>query len=212
MQVRRGGNCPNTLEVFQQLVQATRQQQQALTTTAANVTAYLVSCLPSMHSVAARQILSSFGPSPGNQADGNDHGGIDFRHCLYREGHDSAASSYIVRSSGTGSRTIINYNELPEMTTPEFTKIADEITGQAAEKAEGCWWHFEVSCARCLCMTCPIGKHIGLLPFKTSRRCNTEIKCMLCFLKQVLRMRRPKRAGFRRRHCSVSVTSARSRQ
>lgn len=132
VQVRRGGNCPNTLEVLQQLLLSgsandsepdSRQQRP-------RVVQHLVACLPNARAAATGKILSSFGPgSP-----------IDFSHCIYRDHHDEAASSYIIRSAETGSRTIVNFQDLPEMTVGEFENIADKFTEHAAD----CWWHFEV--------------------------------------------------------------------
>ncbi|KAL2263650.1 hypothetical protein VTK26DRAFT_5812 [Humicola hyalothermophila] len=121
MQVRRGGNCPNSLEVLAQLLASDPQRPQ--------LTLHLVSCLPDARAAATRTILSSFGDNPA----------IDFTHCLYRQGHDEPASSYIIRSSETGSRTIVNFNNLPEMTVDEFGEIADHFVGQG----DNCWWHFE---------------------------------------------------------------------
>lgn len=121
LEVRRGGNCPNTLEVLLQLL---RLEQRP-------VTPHLVSCLPSSKSPATAKILSSFGLEPSD---------VDFSHCLYREGHTEPPSSYIVRSVETGSRTIVNYNDLPDMTLDEFMAIADDFKDQGE-----CLWHFEVS-------------------------------------------------------------------
>lgn len=122
LQLRRGGNCPNTLEVLLQLLRREPDQSP--------VTPHLISCLPSSESPATSKILSSFGPGPA----------IDFSHCLYRRGYTEPASSYIVRSQETGSRTIVNFNDLPEMTLEEFVAIADDFR----DKGE-CLWHFEAS-------------------------------------------------------------------
>ena len=64
---------------------------------------------------------------------------VDLTHSLYREGFSEPASSYVIRSSSTDSRTLINYNELPEMTSNEFTAIADKLGDEMG------WCHFEVS-------------------------------------------------------------------
>jgi ketohexokinase len=90
---------------------------------------HLVSPLPDASSSATRRIVSSFGPQSK----------IDFSRCLYREGSTEAASSYIIRSQETGSRTLVNYNDLPEMTEDEFGNIA-----RSFEAGEETWWHFEV--------------------------------------------------------------------
>ncbi|GAB1314157.1 Carbohydrate kinase PfkB domain-containing protein [Madurella fahalii] len=124
VQVRRGGNCPNSLQVLQQLVSAGPHKLR--------IALHLVSCLPDAHAAATRKILTSFG------GDGSDTA-VDFSHCFYREGHEQAASSYIIRSGETGSRTIVNFNDLPEMSAGEFEKIVETFTDYGDE----CWWHFE---------------------------------------------------------------------
>lgn len=115
---RRGGNCPNTLEVLQQLI--------AHCKTTSMVSLNLVAVLPAKASVASKQILAGFGP------------GVQLTNCIYREQFKEPASSYIIKSQASGSRTIVNYNELPEMTVEEFTAIADKIGANAT------WFHFEV--------------------------------------------------------------------
>ncbi|KAJ4856244.1 pfkB family carbohydrate kinase domain-containing protein [Trichoderma breve] len=117
LEIRRGGNCPNSLEVLQQLV----GPQDALCM-------HLVSPLPSSSSLATQHIKESFGESSP----------VDFECCLYRETHTQAASSYIFRSKQTGSRTIINYNDLPEMTVDEFEAVVRRFN-----PSEETWWHFE---------------------------------------------------------------------
>ena len=89
----------------------------------------LVMCavLPGQPSAALGAIRASFGTR------------VDLGHCIYRQDHGEPASSYIVRSAATGSRTIVNYNGLPEMTAAEFTVVADELGSRAG------WYHFEVS-------------------------------------------------------------------
>jgi ketohexokinase len=51
-----------------------------------------------------------------------------------------------MRSADTGSRTIVNFNDLPEMTIREFEVIADGFAADEHGHGEGggCWWHFEV--------------------------------------------------------------------
>lgn len=119
LSIRRGGNCPNSLEVLQQLV----QPQDA-------VRMYLISPLPSKSSPAAQRIKASFGESSP----------VSLEHSLYRETYTEAASSYIIRSEQTGSRTLVNYNDLPEMTVGEF-----EVIVQRFSPHDETWWHFEVS-------------------------------------------------------------------
>ncbi|KAI1096902.1 Ribokinase-like protein [Rostrohypoxylon terebratum] len=119
LQVRRGGNCPNTLQVLQQLL---RESDPSVK----DVKPYLISCLPSVDAPAAATIVDSFGPGSL----------VNFSRCIFRANHRDPASSYIIRSEATGSRTLVNYNDLPEMTIDEFVTAADEVGDEA-------WFHFE---------------------------------------------------------------------
>ncbi|XDG01944.1 hypothetical protein ABKA04_001559 [Annulohypoxylon sp. FPYF3050] len=119
LQVRRGGNCPNTLQVLQQLLRESDPS-------AKDVKPYLISCLPSADAPATATIVDSFGPGSL----------VDFSRCIFRANHRDPASSYITRSEATGSRTLVNYNDLPEMTIDEFVTAADEVGDEA-------WFHFE---------------------------------------------------------------------
>ncbi|KFA78560.1 hypothetical protein S40288_01432 [Stachybotrys chartarum IBT 40288] len=119
IRTRRGGNCPNALEVIQQLLLPED-----------GVKAYLVATLPSKTSPATSSIIASFG----------DETSVSFQHCLYRQNHTEAASCYIIRSLESGSRTIVNHNDLPEMTTSEFEYIARSFSPD-----QQTWWHFEVT-------------------------------------------------------------------
>jgi ketohexokinase len=112
---RRGGNGPNTLEVLQQLV---GNQGESLHLS-------LCSVLPSQDSPAVKEIQDSLGPR------------VDLSCCIHRPEHTEAASSYIIRSLETGSRTIVNYNDLPEMTLSEFISVTETLRNQH------CWFHFE---------------------------------------------------------------------
>ncbi|MCJ1353735.1 MAG: hypothetical protein MMC33_003722 [Icmadophila ericetorum] len=85
----------------------------------------LAAILPSKSSPGSQQIKSSFGTD------------VDLTHCLYREECQELASSYIIRSTATDSRTIVNYNELPEMSSDEFIAIAEKIGHETS------WCHFE---------------------------------------------------------------------
>jgi ketohexokinase len=116
---RRGGNCPNTLEVLQQLLD--------FSNSLVPISLILSAVLPSISSDGTQQIKASFGPA------------VDLTHCVYREEFNEPASSYIIKSRSTDSRTIVNYNELPEMTSKELIAVANEL-GDAA-----CWFHFEAS-------------------------------------------------------------------
>ncbi|KAF9886631.1 Ribosome biogenesis protein brx1 [Aspergillus nanangensis] len=85
----------------------------------------LVTVLPARSSIASQRIQSDFEP------------GVQLSHCIYREQFEEPASSYIIKSQASGSRTIVNYNELPDMTVEEFTKIANDLGPNAT------WFHFE---------------------------------------------------------------------
>ncbi|KIW11082.1 hypothetical protein PV08_10381 [Exophiala spinifera] len=115
---RRGGNVPNTLEVLQQLVSASSGSEH-------KPQLYLCSVMPALSSVGSSEIKASFGPS------------VDLSHCLYRDAHSEPASSYIIKSSSADSRTIVNYNDLPEMTCAEFIAMSDSFDDEAT------WYHFE---------------------------------------------------------------------
>lgn len=125
---RRGGNGSNSLEVLQQFAPAS------------DLALHLVATLPSSHSAATAKVLSSFGAGNRNGNDREEPCRVDFSRCTYREGETDAASSYILRSQATGSRTIVNHNGLAEMTIEEFVSTADEFREEDADT----WWHFEV--------------------------------------------------------------------
>ncbi|KAI1175505.1 Ribokinase-like protein [Nemania sp. FL0916] len=122
LQVRRGGNCPNTLEVLQQLLREEKGDQER-----ARVRPYLVTCLPSRNAPATAKIIESFGVDTP----------VDFSRCIFRDQNEEPASSYIIRSSATGSRTLVNYNDLAEMTFDEFVAATKNVDGDDA------WYHFE---------------------------------------------------------------------
>lgn len=119
---RRGGNCANSLEVLQQLLE--HSDIKNLKTASPNIN--LVAVLPARSSVATHQIRAGLEPH------------VSLEHSIFRELFNEPASSYIIKASDSGSRTIVNYNELPEMTVEEFQVIADSL-GPGAN-----WFHFEV--------------------------------------------------------------------
>ena len=121
LQIRRGGNVCNTLEVLQHLLDSGQRQDE--------VALHLIACLPSKASSATAKLFSSFGSNST----------VDFSHCLHREDKGEAASSYIIRSQAQGSRTIVNFNDLDDMTLAEFTAVVDQFRDET-----DCWWHFEV--------------------------------------------------------------------
>lgn len=193
---RRGGNCPNTLEVLQQLVAvddgngglSTANEQTVLsahgTPPAAlnntqdetgqkdglnenenddkkmpsspvttghesradneehkddiikkepSLSLTLISTLPRRAAPASAWIVDSFDTLSNDSnaecavRDERQPTSIDLSHCIYREEFDEPASSYILSSSQTHTRTIVNINELPEMTTEEFIAICEDL-------------------------------------------------------------------------------------
>lgn len=141
--VRRGGNCPNSLEVVHQLLFHSSLKNGAALS---DVRTHLVSCLPDVSSTATARIKASFRtrgtPRGEEEKEAEGYGGLVegcFSTCIYREGVEEPASSFIVRSLATGSRTIVNYNGLEEMTLEEFRGVVGGF-----ERAESSWWHFEV--------------------------------------------------------------------
>ncbi|KAJ5607834.1 hypothetical protein N7537_004453 [Penicillium hordei] len=116
---RRGGNCPNTLEVLGQLLQ--------YRPSSAESSLNLITILPSKTSLASREIQSSLGDM------------VRLDSCIYRERFSEPASSYIIMSQATGSRTIVNYNELPEMTCIEFATAIEPLRTVTDRP----WFHFE---------------------------------------------------------------------
>ncbi|KAK2065618.1 D-sorbose [Colletotrichum caudatum] len=135
LRIRRGGNCPNTLEVLQQLLASDVRVSSPPT----SLQMHLVSPLPERQSQATAQIIASLQSTAGGASrKGAGAPAIDFDHCLFREGHQAPASSYVIRSEATGTRTIVNHNDLPEMTVPEFLRVAEAFRGLGRT-----WWHFE---------------------------------------------------------------------
>lgn len=119
---RRGGNTLNSLDVLAQLLQF-REEKTGATTEPLHA----VAVLPARSSPAIKEIQDSLGPS------------VDLSRCFYREGCTEPASSYIIKSQETGSRTIVNYNELPEMTVDEFVGMTHGLPS-----GRRMWFHFEV--------------------------------------------------------------------
>jgi len=126
---RRGGNCPNTLEVLQQLIIESKKKRQQQQKILAFPDLVLIAVLPAASSPASQFIRDSLAPA------------VDLTHCIYREEFTEPASSYIIKSRTTGSRTIVNYNELPELTAAEFGAAAERLDlGDGSAR----WFHFEV--------------------------------------------------------------------
>ncbi|KLU88370.1 hypothetical protein MAPG_07357 [Magnaporthiopsis poae ATCC 64411] len=143
-QVRRGGNCGNTLEVLQQLLRGGGGNSSKAGTVQPQL--HLLSPLPDASSPAAAQILNSFQQSGSG---GGDDGcsGVGSELCLHRAGVALPASSYIIRSEATGSRTIVNQMPLAEMTEDEFAgavaAFAAASNSRKAAEDDKSWWHFE---------------------------------------------------------------------
>lgn len=86
----------------------------------------LVAVLPAQSSLAAQQIRAELEPR------------VKLDRCIYREEFSEPASSYIIKSLASGSRTIVNYNELPEMSVDEIKGVVDNVGERTG------WFHFEV--------------------------------------------------------------------
>ncbi|KAJ5239396.1 pfkB family kinase [Penicillium chermesinum] len=101
--------------VLQQLIAASYQ----------SLSLHLVSVLPARLSSASQYIISDLEP------------GVQLKQCIFREASQEPASCYIIKSQATGSRTVVNHNELPEMTVDEFI--------ENVQRLEPCptWVHFE---------------------------------------------------------------------
>ncbi|CAK3743979.1 pfkB family kinase [Lecanosticta acicola] len=110
---RRGGNVANTLEVLQQF----RSLDE--------IELVLLCVLPAKSSEGTKLVKDSFGER------------VDTDHCIYRESHHEPASSYIIKADDCGSRTIVNFNELPEM---EFGEFKEKIAKLDDKRT---WFHFE---------------------------------------------------------------------
>lgn len=97
----------------------------------------LLSVLPDSASLASQQIRSSLSPN------------VDLSNCFYRKDSFEAPSSYIIKSLNTDSRTIVNYNELKEMTVSEFEQITAKLasTGEVIYHFEG---RIPVVTAKCM--------------------------------------------------------------
>ncbi|CAK7211059.1 hypothetical protein SBRCBS47491_000989 [Sporothrix bragantina] len=133
-QVRRGGNCPNSIEVLQQLLKQKRQSDKNEDDVPRT---HLIAVLPARDASATAMIAESFGPSSGDASP-------NLNFCLYRPGHSTPASSYIIRSAATGSRTIVNHYGLPEMEAGEFQEAAKRFFESYQTSTEdSSLWHFE---------------------------------------------------------------------
>ncbi|KAH7381568.1 ketohexokinase [Pyrenochaeta sp. MPI-SDFR-AT-0127] len=119
---RRGGNTPNTLEVLTQLLEHDPEKSK---NNASHL--HLVSILPAKNSEAVKFVRDSLPTVNIDSAS------------IFREDHREAASSYIIQSQETLSRTIVSVNDLPEMMEHEFIAKMEE---NARAWWDG-WFHFE---------------------------------------------------------------------
>lgn len=135
---RRGGNCPNTLEVLHQLIQLEKSISTADERGVSGISnLILVSPMPSKASPIMPFMYESF------KIEGK-KSRVDFSHCIYREDHVDPVSSYIISSQATGSRTIVSHSPLPEMTYEEFICIANSVHIPLDRQDEASvWFHFE---------------------------------------------------------------------
>lgn len=146
---RRGGNCGNSLEVLEQLVEVTScaerrteiaqddehgveehaYEEQAEHRVKFANHLFLIAVLPRASDSPDRDfIMSSLQKTAMKET------------CIFRPGIAEAASSYIIRSEETGSRTIVSHNSLPEMTLEDFIKSTENVL----KKTQHGWFHFEV--------------------------------------------------------------------
>jgi ketohexokinase len=71
--------------------------------------------------------------------------------CLYRDEASEAGSSYIIKNAAEGTRTIVSYNELEEMSLDEFAVKADLMVARTYKPWKDndmIWYHFEVWCPK----------------------------------------------------------------
>lgn len=138
---RRGGNCPNTLEALSQFIHdIERYNAHASRTVRIENPSFtpsglaLIAVLPDEESMAYMKIAESM-PA------------VDISWSIVREEANEAPSSYIIKSEASGSRTIVNYNELVEMTFQDFQisfhRLSAEYNLVNGLQPENCWCHFE---------------------------------------------------------------------
>jgi ketohexokinase len=122
---RRGGNTPNSAEILSQY--ATRDAFKETDGVKPFLwKPLLISALPEAGCPDNESIRTSLGD------------GVVLDCCLERKGRTMAPASYIIRSQETGSRTIVNYSEVEEMSLDEFKGVWEAVGWNVR------WWHFEV--------------------------------------------------------------------
>lgn len=125
MKRRRGGNTGNTLEVLSQLLPDDNFNSETLTY---HTELSLLTVLPDPTSLDTKAVIASL-PD------------VSPRLFQYRAGQQSAASSYIIFAPN-GTRTIVSYNPLDEMTFEEFRFAIRPLVTEDTMKEE-VWIHFE---------------------------------------------------------------------
>jgi ketohexokinase len=126
----RGGKTANTLEVLSQLIVHDRDPQPGH---GGQITGlHLLAVLPAWSSAATEFVKDSL---PDVIEDGY----------IYRPGYQEAASSYIIQSQETRSRTIVSINPLPEMEVREFRERVHGMVPsiQFDDDTVPYWIHFE---------------------------------------------------------------------
>lgn len=136
---RRGGNCPNMLEVVAQLSVVSNQGRNRTRgfvewKEGEGTGLALVAVLPNKRSPIHKDIFKSMI-------------GVDIDFAVFRHEFYEAANSFIIKSLESGSRTIVNYNQLPEMTFEEFKECFHSLSRKYVcdygyDHQSG-WYHFE---------------------------------------------------------------------
>ncbi len=136
---RRGGNCPNMLEVVAQLTIVSNEGRNKTSGFAewkegGGTELALVAVLPNKRSPIRKDILKSMT-------------GVDLDSAIFRHEIYEAANSFIIKSMQSGTRTIVNYNQLPEMTFEEFKECFQSLSRKYVHDYgydhQSGWYHFE---------------------------------------------------------------------
>lgn len=133
---------------------------------------FLIATLPAQECTDSKFITCSLDPLYAADTERSSHGlvseeewhratctnrhKVNIGHSIFREDYKEAVSAYIINSESTSSRTIVNYNALPEMTFDEFKATTVQLLQPAylwytwtglvdAEEPEVdvIWFHFE---------------------------------------------------------------------
>lgn len=120
---------------------------------------------------------------------------VDLSQSIYRNEFSEPVTAYIISNSLTGTRTIVNYNELPEMTWPEFSRMTEPLLLKDPLSMDQIWVHFE-----------------GRIP-ETTLRCIQELRQYIIFhqggrglrLKVSVELEKPGREGLQDLACAADV-------